>query len=321
MPAIIKPATATAQLTQAMVRLIIDSGLVPEGALQLVCGGIGDMFDHLDYQDAVTFTGSAQTGQHLRAHPRLLEKSIAFTMEADSLNCCVLGEDVTPQMPEFALFIKEVCREMTAKAGQKCTAIRRIIVPAKRVVEVQQALLQRLAGVTVGDPKLEQVRMGALVSREQRDDVQQKVEFLLHHGCEPLCGAALDKLDLVGEGVQNGAFYPATLLYCPDPFSHQAVHGTEAFGPVATLMPYQQSEQAIELALLGQGSLVGSLVTADEALATRFIRATACAHGRMLILDRHAAVESTGHGSPLPMLMHGGPGRAGGARSWAGCVR
>ncbi|SQI42854.1 3,4-dehydroadipyl-CoA semialdehyde dehydrogenase [Serratia plymuthica] len=221
-------------------------------------------------------------------------------------------------MPEFALFIKEVCREMTAKAGQKCTAIRRIIVPAKRVVEVQQALLQRLAGVTVGDPKLEQVRMGALVSREQRDDVQQKVEFLLHHGCEPLCGAALDKLDLVGEGVQNGAFYPATLLYCPDPFSHQAVHGTEAFGPVATLMPYQQSEQAIELALLGQGSLVGSLVTADEALATRFIRATACAHGRMLILDRHAAVESTGHGSPLPMLMHGGPGRAGGGEELGG---
>lgn len=318
MPAIIKPATASAQLTQAMVKLIIDSGLVPEGALQLICGGVGDMFDHLDYQDAVTFTGSAQTGQKLRSHPRLLEKSISFTMEADSLNCCVLGEDVTPEMPEFALFIKEVSREMTSKAGQKCTAIRRIIVPVARIAEVQQALLQRLAGVKIGDPQLEQVRMGALVNQEQRDDVQQKVEFLLRNGCEPLCGATLDKLKVVGDGAQSGAFYPITLLYCADPFRHQAVHGTEAFGPVATLMPYQTTAQAIELALLGQGSLAGSLVTADAELASQFIRATACAHGRMLVLDRHAAAESTGHGSPLPLLVHGGPGRAGGGEELGG---
>ncbi|WP_199061895.1 phenylacetic acid degradation bifunctional protein PaaZ [Serratia sp. ASV30] len=318
MPAIIKPATASAQLTQAMVKLIIDSGLVPEGALQLICGGVGDMFDHLDYQDAVTFTGSAQTGQKLRSHPRLLEKSIAFTMEADSLNCCVLGEDVTPEMPEFALFIKEVSREMTSKAGQKCTAIRRIIVPVAHIAEVQQALLQRLAGVKIGDPQLEQVRMGALVNQEQRDDVQQKVEFLLRNGCEPLCGATLDKLKVVGDGAQSGAFYPITLLYCADPFRHQAVHGTEAFGPVATLMPYQTTAQAIELALLGQGSLAGSLVTADAELASQFIRATACAHGRMLVLDRHAATESTGHGSPLPLLVHGGPGRAGGGEELGG---
>lgn len=318
MPAIIKPATASAQLTQAMVKLIIDSGLVPEGALQLICGGVGDMFDHLDYQDAVTFTGSAQTGQKLRSHPRLLEKSIAFTMEADSLNCCVLGEDVTPEMPEFALFIKEVSREMTSKAGQKCTAIRRIIVPVARIAEVQQALLQRLAGVKIGDPQLEQVRMGALVNQEQRDDVQQKVEFLLRNGCEPLCGATLDKLKVVGDGAQSGAFYPITLLYCADPFRHQAVHGTEAFGPVATLMPYQTTAQAIELALLGQGSLAGSLVTADAELASQFIRSTACAHGRMLVLDRHAATESTGHGSPLPLLVHGGPGRAGGGEELGG---
>jgi oxepin-CoA hydrolase/3-oxo-5,6-dehydrosuberyl-CoA semialdehyde dehydrogenase len=301
-----------------MVKLIIDSGLVPEGALQLICGGVGDMFDHLDYQDAVTFTGSAQTGQKLRSHPRLLEKSIAFTMEADSLNCCVLGEDVTPEMPEFALFIKEVSREMTSKAGQKCTAIRRVIVPAARIAEVQQALLQRLAGVKIGDPLLEPVRMGALVNQEQRDDVQQKVEFLLRNGCEPLCGATLDKLEVVGDGAQSGAFYPITLLYCADPFRHQAVHGTEAFGPVATLMPYQTTEQAIELALLGQGSLAGSLVTADAELASQFIRATACAHGRMLVLDRHAATESTGHGSPLPLLVHGGPGRAGGGEELGG---
>lgn len=318
MPAIIKPATATAQLTQAMVKLIIDSGLVPEGALQLICGGVGNMFDHLDYQDVVTFTGSAQTGQKLRAHPRLLEKSIPFTMEADSLNCCVLGQDVTPGMPEFSLFIKEVSREMTSKAGQKCTAIRRIIVPAARVAEVQQALLQRFASVKIGDPQLEQVRMGPLVSQEQRDDVQQKVDFLLQNGCEPLCGATWEKLAIIGDNAQQGAFYPITLLYCADPFNQQAVHGTEAFGPVATLMPYQDSEQAIELALLGQGSLAGSLVTADEALATRFVRAAACAHGRLLVLDRHAATESTGHGSPLPLLVHGGPGRAGGGEELGG---
>ncbi|MFC0227324.1 phenylacetic acid degradation bifunctional protein PaaZ [Serratia aquatilis] len=318
MPAIIKPATATAQLTHAMVKLITDSGLVPEGAIQLICGGVGNIFDHLDYQDVVTFTGSAQTGQKLRAHPRLLEKSIPFTMEADSLNCCVLGQDVTPEMPEFSLFIKEVSREMTSKSGQKCTAIRRIIVPAARVEEVQQALLQRFASVKIGDPQREEVRMGPLVSQEQRDDVQQKVDFLLQNGCEPLCGAAWQQMALIDDNVQQGAFYPITLLYCADPFNHQAVHGTEAFGPVATLMPYQDSEQAIELALLGQGSLAGSLVTADEALATRFIRATACAHGRLLVLDRHAAIESTGHGSPLPLLVHGGPGRAGGGEELGG---
>ncbi len=321
MPAIIKPATATAQLTQAMVRLIVDSGLVPEGALQLVCGGVGDMFAHLDYQDAVTFTGSAQTGQRLRAHPRLLEKSIAFTMEADSLNCCVLAEDVTPEMPEFALFIKEVCREMTAKAGQKCTAIRRIIVPAAQVAAVRQALLQRLAGVTVGDPQLEQVRMGALVSHEQRDDVQSKVDFLLRNGCEPLCGAALDKLEVLGDGARGGAFYPPTLLYCADPLTHQAVHGTEAFGPVATLMPYADTEQAIALALLGQGSLAGSLVTADPALAKRFIRAAACAHGRMLILMSRRRRSPPATVRRCRCWCTAARGAPAAVKSWAGCAR
>ncbi|MEG2114519.1 MAG: phenylacetic acid degradation bifunctional protein PaaZ [Hafnia sp.] len=318
MPAIIKPATASAQLTQAMVKLIIDSGLVPEGAIQLICGGIGDIFEHLDYHDAVTFTGSAQTGKKLRSHPRLLEKSIAFTMEADSLNCCILGEDVTPDMPEFAIFIKEVVREMTTKAGQKCTAIRRVIVPAAQMEAVQHALLKRLSGVTVGDPANPEVRMGALINLEQRDDVQEKVDDLLHNGCEPLCGGSLSALKLTGNGAENGAFYPPTLLYCADPFHHLTVHDTEAFGPVATLMPYQNRQQAIELALLGQGSLAGSLVTADERIAAEVIRATACAHGRMLILDRNSAVESTGHGSPLPMLVHGGPGRAGGGEELGG---
>ncbi|MDX7986098.1 phenylacetic acid degradation bifunctional protein PaaZ [Xenorhabdus sp. 12] len=318
MPAIIKPATASAQLTQAMVKLIIDSGLVPEGALQLICGGIGDLFDHLDYQDAVTFTGSAQTGQMLRAHPRLIAKSIPFTMEADSLNCCILGEDVTPEMPEFGVFIKEVVREMTVKAGQKCTAIRRIIVPANQMEPVKQALLKRLSGVAVGDPTLPDVRMGALINLEQRDEVQTKVNELRDSGCELLCGGALDKLVLTGNTNNNGAFYPPTLLYCADPMTNQVVHSTEAFGPVSTLMAYEDAEQAIALAMMGQGSLVGSLVTADEQIAAQVIRATACAHGRMLILDETASAESTGHGSPLPMLVHGGPGRAGGGEELGG---
>ncbi|MDX7990759.1 phenylacetic acid degradation bifunctional protein PaaZ [Xenorhabdus littoralis] len=318
MPAIIKPATASAQLTQAMVKMIIDSGLVPEGALQLICGGIGDLFDHLDYQDAVTFTGSAQTGLKMRAHPRLIERSISFTMEADSLNCCILGGDVTPEMPEFGVFIKEVVREMTVKAGQKCTAIRRIIVPANQVETVKQALLKRLSGVAVGDPTLPDVRMGALINLEQRDEVQMKVNELLGSGCELLCGGSLDKLVLTGNSNSNGAFYPPTLLYCADPITNQAVHGTEAFGPVSTLMAYQDTEQAITLAMMGQGSLVGSLVTADEQIAVQVIRATACAHGRMLVLDEAASAESTGHGSPLPMLVHGGPGRAGGGEELGG---
>ncbi|QTL39990.1 phenylacetic acid degradation bifunctional protein PaaZ [Xenorhabdus budapestensis] len=318
MPAIIKPATASAQLTQAMVKLILDSGLVPEGALQLICGGIGDLFDHLNYQDAVTFTGSAQTGQKLRVHPRLIEKSISFTMEADSLNCCILGEDVTPEMPEFGVFIKEVVREMTVKAGQKCTAIRRIIVPISQLEVVKQALLKRLSGVVVGDPALPDVRMGALINLEQRGEVQSKVDELLHGGCELLCGGALDKLVLANNTHSDGAFYPPTLLYCADPMTNQVVHETEAFGPVSTLMAYQDTEQAIALALMGQGSLVGSLVTADEQIAMQVIRATACAHGRMLILDEAASAESTGHGSPLPMLVHGGPGRAGGGEELGG---
>ncbi|MFV0549640.1 MAG: phenylacetic acid degradation bifunctional protein PaaZ [Limnobaculum xujianqingii] len=318
MPAIIKPATATAQVTQAMVKLIVESGLIPEGALQLICGGIGDLFEHLDYPDAVTFTGSAQTGVKLRSHPHLLAKSIAFTMEADSLNCCILGNDVTPEMPEFALFIKEVCREMTSKAGQKCTAIRRVIVPTAQMEAVQQALLKRLASVVVGDPCQSEVKMGALVDCEQRDDVQAKVDFLLHNGCKPLCGADISALKLNSGSAEHGAFYPPTLLYCADPFTHQAVHATEAFGPVATLMPYQDLDQAIELAKLGGGSLVGSLVTADGDVAAQVIRATAYSHGRMLTLNEAAAAESTGHGSPLPMLVHGGPGRAGGGEELGG---
>lgn len=311
MPAIIKPATATAQLTQAMVKSIVDSGLVPEGAISLICGSAGDLLDHLDSQDVVTFTGSATTGQMLRVQPNIVAKSIPFTMEADSLNCCVLGEDVTPDQPEFALFIREVVREMTTKAGQKCTAIRRIIVPQALVNAVSDALVARLQKVVVGDPAQEGVKMGALVNAEQRADVQEKVNTLLAAGCEIRLGGQADLS-------AAGAFFPPTLLYCPQPDETPAVHATEAFGPVATLMPAQNQQHALQLACAGGGSLAGTLVTADPQIARQFIADAARTHGRIQILNEESAKESTGHGSPLPQLVHGGPGRAGGGEELGG---
>ncbi|MBK1768338.1 MAG: phenylacetic acid degradation bifunctional protein PaaZ, partial [Escherichia coli] len=311
MPAIIKPATATAQLTQAMVKSIVDSGLVPEGAISLICGSAGDLLDHLDSQDVVTFTGSAATGQMLRVQPNIVAKSIPFTMEADSLNCCVLGEDVTPDQPEFALFIREVVREMTTKAGQKCTAIRRIIVPQALVNAVSDALVTRLQKVVVGDPAQEGVKMGALVNAEQRADVQEKVNTLLAAGCEIRLGGQADLS-------AAGAFFPPTLLYCPQPDETPAVHATEAFGPVATLMPAQNQQHALQLACAGGGSLAGTLVTADPQIARQFIADAARTHGRIQILNEESAKESTGHGSPLPQLVHGGPGRAGGGEELGG---
>lgn len=311
MPAIIKPATATAQLTQAMVKSIVDSGLVPEGAISLICGSAGDLLDHLDSQDVVTFTGSAATGQMLRVQPNIVAKSIPFTMEADSLNCCVLGEDVTPDQPEFALFIREVVREMTTKAGQKCTAIRRIIVPQALVNAVSDALVARLQKVVVGDPAQEGVKMGALVNAEQRADVQEKVNILLAAGCEIRLGGQADLS-------AAGAFFPPTLLYCPQPDETPAVHATEAFGPVATLMPAQNQRHALQLACAGGGSLAGTLVTADPQIARQFIADAARTHGRIQNLNEESAKESTGHGSPLPQLVHGGPGRAGGGEELGG---
>ncbi|WP_395224337.1 phenylacetic acid degradation bifunctional protein PaaZ [Escherichia coli] len=311
MPAIIKPATATAQLTQAMVKSIVDSGLVPEGAISLICGSAGDLLDHLDSQDVVTFTGSATTGQMLRVQPNIVAKSIPFTMEADSLNCCVLGEDITPDQPEFALFIREVVREMTTKAGQKCTAIRRIIVPQTLVNAVSDALVARLQKVVVGDPAQEGVKMGALVNAEQRADVQEKVNTLLAAGCEIRLGGQADLS-------AAGAFFPPTLLYCPQPDETPAVHATEAFGPVATLMPAQNQRHALQLACAGGGSLAGTLVTADPQIARQFITDAARTHGRIQILNEESAKESTGHGSPLPQLVHGGPGRAGGGEELGG---
>lgn len=311
MPAIIKPGTASAQLTHAMVKSIVDSGLVPEGAISLICGGVGNLFDLFDEQDVVTFTGSASTGQKLRCHPNIIARSVTFTMEADSLNCCVLGEDVTPEQPEFALFIREVVREMTAKSGQKCTAIRRIIVPQAQLENVVQALKAKLEKIQPGDPAQEGVKMGALVSLEQREDVQSKVNQLIAAGCKVVVGG---KADIS----RAGAFFPPTLLLCQQPDEAPAVHELEAFGPVATVMPYHDDEHAMALARAGQGSLAGTLVTANGDIARQFILGAARAHGRIQVLNQESSVESTGHGSPLPMLVHGGPGRAGGCEELGG---
>ncbi|HPP82086.1 MAG TPA: phenylacetic acid degradation bifunctional protein PaaZ [Rubrivivax sp.] len=316
MPCIAKPATATSYLTAACVRLMLDSGLVPAGALQLVIGGTGDLLERLEESDVVTFTGSAETAARLRTHPNIVRRSIPFNAEADSLNCAILAPDVQPEDEEFDLFVKEVAREITVKAGQKCTAIRRAIVPRDRVDAVAARLRERLSKVVVGDPALEKVRMGALASHAQRADVAARVAELAA-GSEIVFGAA-DGFAPQGEGVAEGAFFSPTLLLCRDPARHPAVHDVEAFGPVSTLMPYGDLDEALALAALGRGSLVGTLVTKTPAIAAQAIPVAAAHHGRLLVLDRVAAAESTGHGSPLPLLKHGGPGRAGGGEELGG---
>ncbi|MDP4301295.1 phenylacetic acid degradation bifunctional protein PaaZ [Leptothrix discophora] len=316
MPCIGKPATATSYLTEALVRLVDASGILPPGAMQLVIGGTGDLLDRLDGRDVVTFTGSADTAATLRTHPNVVRQSIAFNAEADSLNCAILAPDVTPDDEEFDLYVKEVAREMTVKAGQKCTAIRRAIVPRRHLDALAQALRARLAKTVVGDPSLAAVRMGALASQAQLADVAGRVA-LLQQGAETVCSGA-DGFAPQGEGVAEGAFFAPTLLLSRQPLQHDAVHDIEAFGPVSTLMAYDDLDEALALAARGRGSLVGTLVTRDPAVAARVIPVAAAHHGRMLILDREAAAESTGHGSPLPMLKHGGPGRAGGGEELGG---
>ena len=316
-PVVVKPATDSAYLTEAMVRDIIDSKLLPEGAIQLICGSAGDLLDHLEEQDCVTFTGSAATGQMLKAHPNVIAKSVPFNMEADSLNCCVLGASVGEQDEEFGLFIKEVVKEMTTKAGQKCTSIRRVFVPRDKVAAVAEALRARIAKVVVGDPGADGVRMGALLGAAQRRDVEEKVAALAEH-CEVLIGGNDAPLSLVGERCVADAFYPLTVLHCAEPLTTTAPHEIEAFGPVCTLMPYDTIEQAIELVSLGKGSLAGSVFTYDNAEAAELILGCAAYHGRMLVINRDCAGESTGHGSPLPTLVHGGPGRAGGGEELGG---
>ena len=316
MPCIGKPASATSYLTEAVVRMMYESGLLPEGSLQLVIGSTGDLLDRLTGADVVTFTGSADTAAKLRTNRNLIANSVPFTAEADSLNCAILAPDVTPDDPEFDLFVKEVAREMTGKAGQKCTAIRRIIVPQQQVDAVATRLRERLAKVSVGDPSVEGVRMGALASRDQQRDVAERVE-LLARGNEVVFGER-DGFKPVGEGVANGAFFAPTLLLCRDAMRNDAVHDIEAFGPVSTIMTYSDMDEALALAARGKGSLVSTLVTKDPMIAMRAVPVAAASHGRVHILDRVAAVDSTGHGSPLPQLKHGGPGRAGGGEELGG---
>ena len=315
MPCIGKPATSTSYLTEAAVRLIVQSGLLPEGALQLVIGGTGDLLDRLGPQDVVTFTGSADTAARLRINANLVARSIPFNAEADSLNCAILAPECGPDTPEFELFVKEVAREMTVKAGQKCTAIRRAIVPRQHLDAVASALRARLGKVVVGDPSVDGVRMGALASHAQLADVTERVA-LLRQGAELVCGG--EPPQTVGEGTADGAFFAPTLLLCRQPLSTDAVHDVEAFGPVSTLMPYDGIEEAVALAARGQGSLVATLVTREPAVAAGVIPQMAAWHGRLHILDAQAAAESTGHGSPLPQLKHGGPGRAGGGEELGG---
>lgn len=316
MPCIAKPATATSYLTHAVVRMMMESNLLPSGALQLVIGSTGDLLDRLGGFDAVTFTGSADTAARLRSNQNLIRASVPFTAEADSLNCAILAPDVTPDDPEFDLFVKEVAREMTGKAGQKCTAIRRVIVPETLVDAVGERLRERLAKTTVGNPKVEGVRMGALASMDQHRDVSERVE-LLARGNEVLFSAR-DGFTPVGDNVASGAFFSPTLLLCRHAMDNDAVHDVEAFGPVSTLMTYRDIDEALELAARGKGSLVTTLATKDPAIAAHAVPVAAASHGRVLILDREAAVDSTGHGSPLPQLKHGGPGRAGGGEELGG---
>jgi oxepin-CoA hydrolase/3-oxo-5,6-dehydrosuberyl-CoA semialdehyde dehydrogenase len=313
-PAIVKPATNTSYLTELVVRRIIESGILPEGSLQLVCGSLGDLFDHLTCQDVVSFTGSAGTAQKLRTHPSVVAHSVRFISETDSINSCVLAEDARPGQPEFDLFVREVTREMTTKAGQKCTAIRKAIVPASHADAVVEALRASLAKVVVGDPRLENVRMGPLAALSQRREVLGRIGELRREA--ELITA--ERVDLAGADQEHGAFVAPSLLYCREPRKAKALHHIEAFGPVCSVVPYESTSEAITFARLGEGSLVASVFTADDALATELVLGLAPLHGRLLVVNRDCAKESTGHGSPLPALVHGGPGRAGGGEEMGG---
>lgn len=314
--AVVKPATLTSFLTEAVVRDIIESKILPEGSLQLICGSARGILDHVQNGDTVTFTGSATTGKMLKAHPRLIDEAVPFNMEADSLNCSVLGLDVTTEMPEFDIFIKEVAREITTKAGQKCTAVRRIIVPEQLVEDVQIALGKRLASSTIGDPSVEGVRMGSLAGQSQREEVLEKINEL--RASQEIVIGDLDNFEVTGADKNKGAFLPPVVFFNDDPFRKTAVHEIEAFGPVSTIMPYRSTEEAAELAKMGKGSLVSSIITYDNKITRDYTLEAATMHGRILTLNRDCAKESTGHGSPMPLLVHGGPGRAGGGEEMGG---
>ena len=313
-PAVVKPATLTSYLTEAMVKDIIASGILPEGSLQLICGSANGILDFVETGDSVTFTGSATTGKMLKSHPRLLDQSVHFNMEADSLNCAVLGQDAVPGTAEFDLFVKEVRKEMTVKCGQKCTAIRRIIVPENLVEDVQLAISSQLANTKIGDPRVEGVRMGALAGKSQLKEVRERIEELRKEAT--IVYGDPEKIN--GVDNQKGSFMSPVLMVSDDPWKNNGVHEIEAFGPVSTIMPYRNLDEAIELANKGKGSLVSSITTYDDQIARKYVIESATHHGRILVLNRDCAKESTGHGSPMPMLVHGGPGRAGGGEEMGG---
>ena len=315
-PAIVKPATLTSYLTESMVREIIDAKILPEGSLQLICGSARGILNSITSEDIVTFTGSASTGKMLKAHPKILEEAVPFNMEADSLNCSILAEDAEPGTAEFDIFIKEIQKEMTVKAGQKCTAVRRIIVPEKLVEDVQIALGQKLAKTTIGDPSVEGVRMGSLAGKEQKDEVAEKVQQLSKS--QEIIFGSLEDFEVIGANKNKGAFMSPILFLNDDPFNKTDCHEIEAFGPVSTILPYKNISEAIELARMGKGSLVCSIITNDMKIAEQFVLGVASMHGRILVLNEACAKESTGHGSPMPLLTHGGPGRAGGGEEMGG---
>ncbi|MFD8493173.1 phenylacetic acid degradation bifunctional protein PaaZ [Amycolatopsis sp. NPDC059657] len=313
-PSLVKPASQTAYLTARLVELIIESGILPEGSLQFIAGSVGDLLDHVTAQDLVSFTGSASTAQKLRAHPAIIRNAVRFNAEADSLNLSILGPDAKPGTVEFDLFVKQLTSEMTVKAGQKCTAIRRAFVPAELLDAVAEAASARLAKVTVGNPAAEGVRMGALASLEQREEVRRSLKALLDAGS--IVFGDPDNVEVVGADAERGAFISPVLLKA-DP-ERAEPHEVEAFGPVSTLLPYTSTEQLIDYAARGEGSLAGSIVTADTEFAREIVLGVAPWHGRLLVLDADDAKESTGHGSPMPQLVHGGPGRAGGGEEMGG---
>jgi len=315
-PAIVKPATVTSYLTEAVVKDIIASGILPQGALQLICGSAGDLLNHVMSQDVVTFTGSAHTGLMLKSHPTILSESVPFNMEADSLNCMVLGDDVVPGQAEWDLFIKEVKKEMIVKAGQKCTAVRRIFVPENKMEDVWKALKTELDKTVIGNPLNDKVRMGSLAGNDQRNEVKAQVQKLLASS-EILYGS-MDSVAVVDADEHIGAFISPMLLLNKTPFSSDEPHNIEAFGPVSTIMPYNTMDEAIELSKKGKGSLCSSIITNNSANAKAYVLGAASYHGRILVLNNECAKESTGHGSPLPLLVHGGPGRAGGGEEMGG---
>ena len=315
-PAVVLPAPSTSYVAEAVAKVIIASGILPEGALQIINGTVKTILDTVESQDVVTFTGSAKIGRLLKAHPQLIQESVPFTMEADSLNASILGEDAVPGTPEFDLFIKEVRKEMTVKAGQKCTAIRRIIVPENLIEDVQISLGKALDKVIIGDPRLKEVRMGSLVSHQQVQAVRDSVNDLSKEA--QIVYGSLDNIQTIGADAQKGAFLSPILLRADHPFQNTVIHEREAFGPVSTLMPYKNLDEAIVLAQMGKGSLVSSIATNDDKIAKDYVINAASHHGRILVLNRESAKESTGHGSPLPYLVHGGPGRAGGGEEMGG---